>query len=897
MFRIHSTSYMMVKLFTALLLFLGVSISPTNATTTIYATDFSIDPGWTTDQPDNFYWDASQEALFVHSQNKGPAYVPNRHIYTPTALDPTQPFLLSWDFKPTNTGENSWLPFGLFNASLSTATNTVHLAYHENGHRYGLITNHGYRRSVTVFYPDFAAKVGTWYHNVIRYILPHDNIPYGLVSYDITERDTGKKVISLAPAVEINPFSVKMSYLGAINYPYENNSYPDAAYEGYIDNIVLEGTATTSPPAECCSSVAFIPGLQATRLDLDGNRLWEPNRNLDVETLFLDDDGNSLTSDVSTDGIIDEAFGFNIYKNFISFMDDLVATGTIAEWKPFPYDWRFGPEDIIERDVLLMDGSAYRMYDEFLRLAEDSPTGKASIIAHSNGGLVAKALISKLEAEGKVNIVDKLILVAAPQLGTPKAIAGILHGDEQAIPSKLGILLTKETARELAENMPSAYTLLPSEKYFKDVLDPVIEFDEDVSEIYDFPALYGDAIDSRQELDSFLLGDNGTRTEPSGFNTDEPNVLGENLLRSATSTQDKLDAWVPPADIKVIQIAGWGLDTIRGIRYDDCDILLCPDNLSNLDRELLLVHDGDGTVVIPSAVAMEGVETYYVNLPEHNRQRFRGRRNRDHADVMEVNELQTLIENLIVESGDLPNAITTEKPPVESKGKTLRFRIYSPVSLDLYDAGGNHTGLIENPNLDGLQGIEQEIPNSYYLEFGETKYAGADTFATTTVVLVGQANGTFTFKIDEVLGDAVVASTTFADIPVIVGARVTTDVQYVSGIAVLSLDMDADGIIDAIIEPGEGISIDELLWILRGMVRSLDLADKQEKKLLKNIDKLENMLDKEFKNEKKEKMKTDKAFEKLEKLVEKLVKKGNLPEHDAQELIHIIEQIKGDVVG
>jgi len=163
--------------------------------------------------------------------------------------------------------------------------------------------------------------------------------------------------------------------------------------------------------------------------------------------------------------------------------------------------------------------------------------------------------------------------------------------------------------------------------------------------------------------------------------------------------------------------------------------------------------------------------------------------------------------------------------------------------------------------------------------------------------LVGQANGTFTFKIDEVLGDAVVASTTFADIPVIVGARVTTDVQYVSGIAVLSLDMDADGIIDAIIEPGEGISIDELLWILRGMVRSLDLADKQEKKLLKNIDKLENMLDKEFKNEKKEKMKTDKAFEKLEKLVEKLVKKGNLPEHDAQELIHIIEQIKGDVVG
>jgi len=114
----------------------------------------------------------------------------------------------------------------------------------------------------------------------------------------------------------------------------------------------------------------------------------------------------------------------------------------------------------------------------------------------------------------------------------------------------------------------------------------------------------------------------------------------------------------------------------------------------------------------------------------------------------------------------------------------------------------------------------------------------------------------------------------------------------VASSTVLALDMDADGTVDAVIEPGEGISAEELIGILRGMVRSLDLADKKEEKLLKKIDKLE----KEFKKEKKQKMKMNEALEKLEDKIEKFIKRGYLSREDAQELLYIIEQIKVGVV-
>jgi len=856
----------------------------------IYQTDFSSDPGWITDQPFNFYWDESQEVFFARSENRPPDYAPNRSAFTPTVLDATKSFLLEWDEMPFDVDDNGRVSFGLFKENLSLNESTVSLMYHSGGFQFNVRTQTGFTGGGDHFGSNYAQE-GVWYRNVLFYDATHN-----FLTLVIQNKETGVRNVGFSMALVPDSFPMSMKNLGVSNYPFDGSIWPDVTYTAYIDNIVLrglprEGLAPPLPepplPA-CCSNVAFIPGLQATRLELGANRLWEPNGNPDVQKLFLDNDGNPISPGIVPNGIIDEAFGFNIYKNFISFMDTLVTDGVIEEWKPFPYDWRYGVEE-------LADG----MYDEFLALAQYSPTGKASIIAHSNGGLIAKALIKKLEEEGNADKVDKLIMVAAPQLGTPKAIASLLHGDEQTIPPKIGIVLTKRTARGLAENMPSAYTLLPSERYFEDVLEAVIEFDPDVANITELADFVGTAkaIDTAFELHDFITGHQGTWQDPAFGNTDAPNVLNKLLLARATSTQAWQDAWVPPLGIKVTQIAGWGLDTIRGIRYDDCDIPFCADTLNHLDRKLLMVHDGDGTVVIPSAVAME-VDTYYVNLQSVNGL-GEFRRNRDHADIMEVEEIHGLFKNLIGGiSESISDFISTTKPLVKDEDKKLRFRIHSPVSLDLYDAEGNHTGLIQNPDPDSdLQRLEQQIPNSYYLEFGETKYAGADTFATSTVVLTGLDTGTFTFEIDEVLGDEVVASSTFTNIPVLKGAIVTMDIQHIGSSTVLAIDMNGDGEVDAVVAPGSAISIQDLFSILRNLVSALELPRGQDKKIAGTIDRLERKLEKEYGNRTGKRAVVDNAFAEVRRAFEQLEHKGLITAEELRELMHIVEQIKVGVVG
>lgn len=199
---------------------------------------------------------------------------------------------------------------------------------------------------------------------------------------------------------------------------------------------------------ECCSNILFIPGFQASRLSVPGNQLWEPNRNADVEKLFLNEKGQSSTS-VTVGAIIDKGIGYKIYDALIQTLNNIVESGTIAAWQPFPYDWRRNQMDVAA-DILPTIQS----------LASSSVTGKVNIVSHSNGGLVAKALLKLLREKGKENLVDALVFIAVPHIGTPKAIASLLYGYDQQIAK--GLILNKKIARQLGYNTPGAYGLLPS---------------------------------------------------------------------------------------------------------------------------------------------------------------------------------------------------------------------------------------------------------------------------------------------------------------------------------------------------------------------------------------------------------------------------------------------------
>src|SRR3989344_1625677 len=560
---------------------------------------------------------------------------------------------------------------------------------------------------------------------------------------------------------------------------------------------IFSVTSGTSAPK--FSNVLFLPGLEASRLyrpqilqGQDEDQLWEPTRNEDVEQLYLSSTtGESLNRNIYTRDIIDESpqiiNGYNIYKSFIAFMnDEMVGEGIIDAWKAIPYDWRLDYDDILTSGRKTGDNISYLeatstpyILQELRQLEETSRTGKVTIIAHSNGGLLAKYLLRKLETENDplLGKIDKLIMVATPQLGTPSAIEGLLHGDEQQLgvaPSvtDFGLLMDEERARELGENMQSAYNLLPSQKYFENVQSPVIEFNEDDPITETFAGLYGTTINSITELRNFLLGDpqsDNPRIEPAPNDDESPNVLKPQFLNRATENHDTvLDSWTPPASMEVIQIAGWGEKTLRGVEYS-CGLLTCL-SLNTLDRKILRTIDGDGTVVVPSALAVSTstprVGRYYVDLGEYNK--WGGLRlNHNHADILEVRSLREFLKSIIEGNQTHDEFIKDNKPLVESGNKRLDFTLHSPVSLHLYDTEGNHTGRIPNqiPDSD-LRAYEARLPNSYYREYGETKYAGSDTFATTTIKLIGESLGTFTFDVDETLGDTVVASTTWKDIPV-----------------------------------------------------------------------------------------------------------------------------------
>jgi len=91
--------------------------------------------------------------------------------------------------------------------------------------------------------------------------------------------------------------------------------------------------------------------------------------------------------------------------------------------------------------------------------------------------------------------------------------------------------------------------------------------------------------------------------------------------------------------------------------------------------------------------------------------------NRHHASILEIESLEDFIRMIInnnEDNNDLPMYISTIKP--EDLNTRLRLAIHSPISINVIDGYGNHTGLATNPDpTSDLQRFEEQIPNSYYL--------------------------------------------------------------------------------------------------------------------------------------------------------------------------------------
>lgn len=122
-----------------------------------------------------------------------------------------------------------------------------------------------------------------------------------------------------------------------------------------------------------------------------------------------------------------------------------------------PYDFRheIGPASEALGDVLR-------------RAASESPAGQVDVVAHSMGGLVARAFLIAHPEDAP--LVRQLVTLGTPYLGTPKAVVGLLAGDNFGIESNASAILelSPDLMRRLARDWPGVYTLAPAAGYFAD---------------------------------------------------------------------------------------------------------------------------------------------------------------------------------------------------------------------------------------------------------------------------------------------------------------------------------------------------------------------------------------------------------------------------------------------
>lgn len=593
--------------------------------------------------------------------------------------------------------------------------------------------------------------------------------------------------------------------------------------------IVAEPTA---------DSILFIPGTQSSRLyyeDILGveHQVWEPNFFTDIPYLEMNADGTSKY-DLYTKDIIDSIYGntileraaialtnsnIEVYEGLQIYLDSLVASSTLGmqEWRAYPYDWRYGVTEVVTSGTRtkLADGSiaSVKLADVIAEMAASSKTGRVTILAHSNGGLVAKALIDSLGANASTTI-DRLILVGAPQWGTPKAIGALLHGDNLSeFPS---FIVRAPTGRGVQISMPDPYDLLPSTAYFSHVTSPVVTFEPSGSVSGAFAVAYNTLINGFVALKNFLI-DTASLATSVGDSSDlrAPAQLRSDLIDAAAARHDTLDSWVPPVGVSVTALAGWGQQTVSGLAYATVSKAVCTSigilgqacvSAPTLRATPILTQDGDGTVVSPSAIGDTG-SAYYFNTKEFSNQGFA---NILHKNITSGTPVQDVLSQLLRGVSIQTNDFIKNSKPVDGSNPLTVISSHSPLDLVVTDAGGNQTGIVPVSGTD-FPVVVQNIPGSSIFTIGSETYIYLPQSGIYDVVATGYGTDASAIEVGTATSEGEITLTQrFGHLPVIPGTLLALTVNgETATTSALTINEDGVGEVEATLEPGNGQALYE----------------------------------------------------------------------------------------
>ncbi len=646
-------------------------------------------------------------------------------------------------------------------------------------------------------------------------------------------------------------FECNIYYCPIINFTNDSNGFDYSLYlasstvwqtvgQGPVyevdETYTVWSNAYVAPAPTGNSNVMFFPGVMGSRLydevgtvdcgaGLTSNdcirddELWVSRLDSKHSKLALDDNGNSVNNiytkddtqsinDESERGLIDEAYGSNIYNSFINNLRNWKSEGVYNDYAFIPYDWRLSLEDIITNGASTTDGklkftnrrnfSESYILKKLQELQMSSDSGKVTLIGHSNGGLVIKALVQKLKDTNNplYEKIDKIILVAVPQVGTPDALVALLHGK----PITGGLVMTNQRSRELLENMPTIYNLIPSSSYFE-----TVSFLSATSTLVNFEnhplfseqiVEYGYVISNKNEMKNFVLATDG-REKPAYNDTSKPGIGNSNLYSDSEDVHILLQNFEPASTTKVIQVAGWGAETISGIDYVSRRNYGGGRYPSYRVRKVI---DGDGTVVVPSALWMStstpNVERWWVNLEEYSSNNFP---DRFHGDILEISNLREFLKSQLESTTytDTESIVVNNSTNLVSNEVRLHFTLHSPLTLGVYDSLGRYTGL--DPETLEVKG---EIPGVYYEQIGEVQFISTPNDLELTLKMKGLSDGSFSLDIDKQQGNTVLDSVSFQGIPstedTVATVSILDNMDIVSSF--INIDNNGDGNIDKVLE-------------------------------------------------------------------------------------------------
>jgi len=369
------------------------------------------------------------------------------------------------------------------------------------------------------------------------------------------------------------------------------------------------------------------------------------------------------------------------------------------------------------------------------------------------GTLLVKKYLSNL-LPGTSFFINKLVLLGSPQLGSPLAFKVLNYGDNLNFTLGPFDVLNPNKAKDITQNMPGVYELLPSRRYIQ----------TNGSYVKDFRNGNNQSLSFDQTKQLMLNNASDTRNQ-SLLNVAD--VFHQNLDDQPFNANNvyNIVGCLNPSTISEFQV------------YDN--------NVVDVKRT-----SGDGTVPATSAL----------NLLSSNFRNYFALNNEtgiDHNGLVSDYRTVELVSNIInnsVDNVNLPQGISTSTadcftPRTQGANNetTIEISTHSPVALHVYDSEGRHTGPMPGGDIElGIQG-------STYQQIGENSFILVP--ATTTpyrIVNDSLSSGTFTMKVKGYEGAALTESATYISVP-LQSDQTTAELNFSGFQNPLDLELDQNG--------------------------------------------------------------------------------------------------------